>query len=71
MMLPQFHTWLLDLLLPYQDMANKYSKLQGSALAVYDIGCKLHTILLKNGCFNSEEEAYKKINFVARWPSIL
>jgi hypothetical protein len=71
MMLPQFHTWLLDLLMPYQDMANKYSKLQGSALAVYDIGCKLHTILLKNACTNSEEEAYKKINFVARWPSIL
>jgi hypothetical protein len=52
-------------------MANKYSKLQGSALAVYDIGCKLHTLLLKNACVSSDEEAYKKLNFVARWPSIL
>jgi hypothetical protein len=52
-------------------MANKYSKLQGSALAVFDIGCKLHTLLLKNACVSSDEEAYKKLNFVARWPSIL
>jgi hypothetical protein len=40
-------------------------------LAVYDIGCKLHTVLLKIACINSEEEAYKKINFIARWPSII
>ncbi len=52
-------------------MASKYSQLQGSSLAVYDIGCKLHTLLLKNACSNSEEEAYKKINFVARWPLIV
>lgn len=71
MMMPQFHNWLLELLMPYQDMANKYSQLQGSALAVYDIGCKLHTVLLKIACINSEEEAYKKINFIARWPSII
>ena len=57
--------------MPYQDLENKYSKLQGSALAVYDIGCKLHTLLLKNACSSSEEEAYKKVNFVARWPNIL
>ena len=71
MMLPQFHTWLLELLMPYQDLANKYQTLHGSSLAVYDIGCKLHTILLKNACTNSEEEAYKRINFVARWPTII
>lgn len=57
--------------MPYEDMANKYARLQGSALAVYDIACKLHTVLLKIACINSEEEAYKKINFVARWPSIV
>lgn len=38
------------------------------SLAVYDIGCKLHTLLLKNACVNPEEDAYKKINFLARWP---
>lgn len=71
MMMPQFHNWLLELLMPYQDMASKYASLQGSALAVYDIACKLHTVLLKIACVNSEEEAYKKVNFVARWPSIV
>ncbi len=40
-------------------------------MAVYDIGCKLHTLLLRNACTNSEEEAYKKINFVIRWPMIV
>jgi hypothetical protein len=68
---PQFHGWLLDLLMPYQDLANKYSKLEGSSLAVYDIGCKLHTLLLRNSCMSSEEEAYKKVNFLARWPNII
>jgi hypothetical protein len=66
MMHPSFHPWLLDLLLPYQQLHTKYG---GSA--VFDIGCKLHTVLLKNACLSAEEEAYKKINFVARWPSIL
>ena len=40
-------------------------------MAVFDIGCKLHTLLLKNACTNSEEEAYKRINFLARWPMIV
>lgn len=71
MMHPQFHSWLLELLMPYQDLSNKYAKLEGSSIAVYDIGCKLHTLLLKNACINSEEEAYKKINFLSRWPAIL
>jgi hypothetical protein len=66
MMHPSFHPWLLDLLLPYQQLHTKHG---GSA--VFDIGCKLHTVLLKNACLSAEEEAYKKINFVARWPSIL
>ena len=72
MMLPQFHSWLLDLLMPYQEILSKnQGKLSEQAMAVYDIGCKLHTNLLKNSCINSEEEAYKKINFVARWPQIV
>jgi hypothetical protein len=72
MMLPQFHSWLLDLLMPYQEILSKNKgKLSEQAMAVYDIGCKLHTHLLKNSCINSEEEAYKKINFVARWPQIV
>ena len=69
---PQFHPWLLELLMPYQEISNRnLGKLSEQAMAVYDIGCKLHTHLLKNSCINSEEEAYKMINFVARWPSIV
>ena len=41
------------------------------SLAVYDIGCKLHSLLLKNACINPEEDAYKKINFLVRWPQII
>lgn len=52
MMHPMFHSWLLDLLMPYQDMANKYHKMSDQAQAVYDIGCKLHTVLLKNACIS-------------------
>lgn len=58
--------------MPYQEILSKnQGKLSEQAMAVYDIGCKLHTHLLKNSCINSEEEAYKKINFVARWPQIV
>ena len=69
---PHFHNWILDLLMPYQDLASQYSNhLQGMSLAVYDIGCKLHSLLLKNACINPEEDAYKKINFLVRWPQII
>ena len=37
--------------------------------AVYDMGCKLHTLLLTNSCLNPEVEAFKKLNMVARYPS--
>jgi hypothetical protein len=36
--------------------------------AVYDMGCKLHTLLLTNSCLNPEVEAFKKLNMVARYP---
>lgn len=68
---PQFHYWLLDLLMPYQDLTASYINLHGSALAVYDMGCKLHTLLLKTACMNPEEDAYKKLNFIARWPQVI
>ena len=31
----------------------------------------MHTLLLRNACTSPEEEAYKKLNFLARWPLIL
>jgi hypothetical protein len=65
---PQFHNWLLELLMPYQDLSNSYMNLSGSSLAVYDMGCKLHTLLMKNACITPEEDAYKRINYVSRWP---
>jgi len=35
------------------------------------MGCKLHTLLLKNACISGDEEqAFKKVNFLSRWPSI-
>mmetsp|Transcript_10521 Transcript_10521/g.10594 ORF Transcript_10521/g.10594 Transcript_10521/m.10594 type:complete len:194 (+) Transcript_10521:572-1153(+) len=68
---PQFHCWILELLMPYQDLSNSYSNLSGPSLAVYDMGCKLHTLLLKNSFINPEEEAYKRINYIARWPQII
>jgi hypothetical protein len=40
----------------------------GPSRAVYDIGCKLHTVLLKNSCISPEEDAYKRLNYVSRWP---
>ena len=35
------------------------------------MGCKLHTLLLKNSFTNPEEEAHKRINYIARWPQIV
>ena len=32
------------------------------------MGCKLHTLLLTNSCLNPEEEAFKKLNMISRYP---
>jgi hypothetical protein len=32
------------------------------------MGCKLHTLLLTNSCINPEDEAFKKLNFISRYP---
>ena len=32
------------------------------------MGCKLHTLLLTNSCKNPEEEAFKKLNLISRYP---
>ena len=35
------------------------------------MGCKLHTLLLKNSCVcPEEEEGFKKLNLLARWPIV-
>lgn len=68
---PLFHSWLLDLLMQYQDLTTRQSFLSDSSRAVYDMGCKLHTLLLKNACINPEEEAFKKINLLTRWPQVV
>lgn len=69
---PQFHQWLLDLLLPYQESFEEDKEDQhGQQAAVYDMGCKLHTNLIINSCQNPEEEAHKKLNFLIRWPALI
>ena len=49
-------------------------RLPESVRAVYDMGCKLHTLLLKNACTESdgaeEDEGLKKVNLLLRWPAI-
>jgi len=35
------------------------------------MGCKLHTNLILNSCQSPEEEAYKKLNFLVRWPALV
>lgn len=47
----KFHQWLLDLLLPYQQYLDDQDE---NNRAVYDMGCKLHTLLLTNSCLNPE-----------------
>ena len=75
---PKFHTWLLELLMPYQDLIQivarkntQQSVMSESSRAVYDMGCKLHTLLLKNACLNPEEDGFKKVNLLTRWPVII
>jgi len=55
----------LDLLLPCQLNIDEQDE---SCRAVYDMGCKLHTLLLTNSCINPEEEAFKKLNLISRYP---
>jgi hypothetical protein len=36
------------------------------------MGCKLHTLLLKNACVSpDEDEGFKKLNLFTRWPAVL
>ncbi len=36
------------------------------------MGCKLHTLLLKNSCVSPDEDGgFKKLNLLARWPAVL
>jgi len=55
----------------YQDLTNENTIQHDSSRAVYDMGCKLHTLLLKNVCTNPEEFGHKKVNLLTRWPSIV
>ena len=32
------------------------------------MGCKLHTLLVNNSCINPEQEAFKKLNLISRYP---
>ena len=35
------------------------------------MGTKLHTLLLKNACSNTEEDdGFKKVNLLTRWPAV-
>lgn len=61
-----FHSWLLELLMPYQS-----ERSTDSAKAVYEMGTKLHTLLIKNACSNpDEEDGFKKVNLLVRWPAV-
>jgi hypothetical protein len=63
-----FHPWILELLLPYQ-MNLSQEKLTGSSMAVYDIGTKLHTIVMVHSLVNEAKNRF--ILYLARWPLIL
>lgn len=63
-----FHPWILELLLPYQ-LSLAQDKLVGSSMAVYDIGCKLHTIVMMHSLINETNNRF--ILYLARWPLIL
>ena len=66
---PLFVNWMLELLLPYQILSNQES-LSGSSLAVWDMGCKLCTLLLKNFVL-TDEKAHKKLCYLVRYPAVL
>jgi hypothetical protein len=34
------------------------------------MGTKLHTLLLKNACSNEEDDGFKKVNLLTRWPAV-
>lgn len=68
---PKFHFWLLELLMPYQDFSKSQTVLSDSSRAVYDMGCKLHTLLLKNACLDPEEVGFKRTNLLVRWPAFV
>lgn len=68
---PKFHQWLLELLMPYQDFAPNLSALSESSRAVYDMGIKLHTLLLKNAFLSQDHDAPKRINLLTRWPAVI
>lgn len=63
-----FHPWILELLLPYQ-MSLSQEKLTGSSMAVYDIGTKLHTIVMVHSLTNEAKNRF--ILYLARWPLIM
>ena len=57
--------------MPYQDFTAVHSVLSESSRAVYDMGCKLHTLLVRNACTNPEEDGNKRINLLTRWPAMI
>ena len=63
-----FHSWILNLLLPYQ-ISLSQDKLVGPSFAVYDIGKKLHSIVLTHSMVNDNKNKFTL--YLARWPLIL
>ena len=63
-----FHPWILELLLPYQISLSNDS-LSGPSMAVYDIGSKLHTLVLLHSLLNEPRNRF--LYYLARWPLIL
>ena len=63
-----FHPWILNLLLPYQ-ISLSCNTLVGPSFAVYDIGKKLHSIVLTHSMVNETKNRFAL--YMARWPLIL
>ena len=63
-----YHSWILELLLPYQQSATQ-ERLSGPSLAVYDIGTKLYTIVLLHSLISEPRNRF--IPYLARWPLIV
>ena len=64
--------------MPYQELiqllgkkSTQHTVMSESSRAVYDMGCKLHTLLLKSACLNPEEDGFKKVNLLTRWPALI